>query len=80
MRRVARIRERAKSLTERVAMALYDEWPGPAEWYKNSWEGGMVPKATKDSYRRQATSLIRSLRGQGVALRIHGKPRSTRKA
>lgn len=80
MRRVARIRERAKTLTERVAMALYDEWPGPAEWYKDSWDGGLLPLATKASYRRQAASLIRSLRGQGVALRAHGNPRRIRKA
>jgi hypothetical protein len=59
-------------------MAFYDKWPGPPEWYKESWAGGLVPKATKDSYRDEAARLIQSLRRQGVALQAHGKPRLTR--
>lgn len=59
-------------------MTLYDEWPGPAEWYKESWEGGLVPPATKAGYRIRAASLIRSLRAQGVALKVHGQPRRLR--
>jgi hypothetical protein len=61
-------------------MALYDEWPGPAEWYKDSWDGGLLPAATKASYRSRAESLIRALRSNGVALKAHGKPRRIRKA